>query len=325
MLTIKKTEMENDTGVVSNVSIIIIARNEGEIIGQCIQSMLNQSVKPLEVIVVDGHSTDNTVEIAQKYPVRIIEETGIRSPSNARNLGVKSARGEIVFVIGADAELDKDCIKNAIHYFDDPKVMVVVPDLQIRIHTRFEKIQKLWFYGTRSRFRTTHGTGSSIQFIRKKIYEALEFDTSIGFGDDSDFRRRLLAQFGKTHTIVRSEDSKVLVDLPHTFSEVKSQYIWYGRSSHKYYARYHAPDTILRIGSLVLPFVLIILVVCTLIYWNTIYLMMPVFLLFVSRNLIICFRSRSVYFFDFAFFDVMRSLLFVYGFLQGFFVKKVGR
>lgn len=316
---------KKENAPVSNVSIIIIAKNEGDAIEQCLKSMFNQSVLPQEVIVVDGHSTDNTLEIVRKYPARIIEETGHPSPSNARNLGVQNAKGEIVLVIGADAELDRDCIKNMLPYFDDPKVIVVVPKLEIRLHTRVEKIQKLWFYGTRSRFRTPHGTGSSIQFIRKAIYDEVKFDSSIGFGDDSDFRRRMLKQYGQTHKIIRSEDSKVLVDLPHTLGEIKTQYIWYGRSSRKYYSRYHAPDTLLRLGSLLMPFILLILAAINIFYWNAIYLTIPVFILFVARNLIICIRSKSIYFFDFAFFDIARSILFVYGFIQGFFKKKVGR
>ena len=308
-----------------NVSVIVITKNEAESIRQCLESMINQSVKPFEVIIVDGHSTDNTLKIAREYPVEIIEETGKPSPSNARNLGVENAKGEIVLVIGADAELERDCIKNVLGHFRDPQVIVVVPKLKIRIHTRFEKTQQLWFYGTRSRFRTPHGTGSSIQFIRKEVYEKVKFDPSIGFGDDSDFRRRLLKQFGKTHKIVRSENSKVLVDLPHTISEAKSQYIWYGRSSRKYYARYHASDTLLRIGSLLLPITFLILAGVSLFFWYALYLAVPVFILFITRNFIICFRSKSTRFFDFIFFDLTRSLFFVYGFLQGFVNKKVGR
>ncbi|MBN2259198.1 MAG: glycosyltransferase family 2 protein [Clostridiales bacterium] len=315
----------NESNNKLKVSIIIITKNEEEVIAQCLQSLFNQSVKPFEVIVVDGHSTDNTVEIAKKYPVRIVEETGVLSPSNARNLGVENATGEIVLVMGADAELDKYCIENVLCHFEDPKVIVVVPNLEIRIHTRFEKIQKLWYYGTRSRFRTPYGTGSSIQFIRKEIYEEIRFDPRIGFGDDSDFRRRLLKKFSKTHKIVRSEGAKVLVDLPHTISEVKSQNIWYGRSSREYYAKYHGFDALLRIGSMVMPFVFLVSLVLSLVWWPAVYVMVPLFALVVARNLIICLRSNSFFFFDFLFFDLFRSIFFIYGFLQSFFVKKVGR
>ena len=311
--------------VYSKVSVVIITKNEGKAIERCLKSVFNQSVKPLEVIVVDGRSTDDTRTRARKFPVRILVETGQTSPSNARNLGVANAKGEIVLIMGADTELDIDCVRNAIKYFQDPNVLVVIPSLKIRIHTRLEMIQVKWFYGTRSRLRTVHGTGSSIQFIRKGVYLRVNFDPSFGFGDDSDFRRRLQKLYSGPQRIVKASDSSIFVDLPHSLSEVSSQYIWYGRTSLKYFARYHSLGAMLRLGSLLMPSLFLISCIATLILPSAIYVLIPLLVLLLARNIIACFRSRSGYFFEFAFFDLARSLLFLWGVTQGFFVRKTGR
>ena len=82
-----------------NVSVIIPTKNEGPAIQGCLSSVFNQSLKPLEVIVVDGRSSDDTVTQAQQFDVKVITETEPASLPNARNLGVKNAKGEIILII----------------------------------------------------------------------------------------------------------------------------------------------------------------------------------------------------------------------------------
>jgi len=109
------------------VSVIIPTRNEENVLDDCLFSVFNQSVRPFEVIIVDGNSTDRTLEIARKFPVRILIEGPLSSLPNARNLGVAYADGEIIFIIDADVILDKYCIENALDYFRNPDVLAVIP------------------------------------------------------------------------------------------------------------------------------------------------------------------------------------------------------
>ena len=57
---------------IKTLSIVIPAYNYAQYIGECIESVLNQSQKADEIIVVDDESKDNTKEIVSKYPVRYI-------------------------------------------------------------------------------------------------------------------------------------------------------------------------------------------------------------------------------------------------------------
>ena len=85
------------------VSVIIPNYNYGRFLGEAIQSALDQTVSPHEVIVVDDGSTDQSVEVAQAFGDRvkilIQENAGVGA---ARNRGVKEATGEIVAFLDSD-------------------------------------------------------------------------------------------------------------------------------------------------------------------------------------------------------------------------------
>lgn len=81
------------------ISVIIPTYNRGYLIANSIKSVLNQTYKNLEVIVVDDGSTDNTKEVVDKFNdkrikyIKLIENTG---GSNARNIGILNANGKYI-------------------------------------------------------------------------------------------------------------------------------------------------------------------------------------------------------------------------------------
>ncbi len=84
-------------------SIIIAVYNGEKTLARAIDSVLTQTLPPLEVIVVDDGSTDGTYEIASAYgpPVKVLHQLN-RGVSAARNAGVKAAAGEWVAFLDAD-------------------------------------------------------------------------------------------------------------------------------------------------------------------------------------------------------------------------------
>jgi glycosyltransferase involved in cell wall biosynthesis len=85
-----------------DISVVIPTFNAGKFIEECLNSVITQSLSPLEVIVVDNNSTDNTVKIARKYKdIKIIFERQQGAPF-ARNTGIKSAKGEWIQFLDAD-------------------------------------------------------------------------------------------------------------------------------------------------------------------------------------------------------------------------------
>ena len=73
------------------VSVIVTTKNEERNIGACLESVVQQSMAPLEVIVVDNNSEDQTSEIAKQYGARVFQLGPERSAQ--RNYGVEKAHG----------------------------------------------------------------------------------------------------------------------------------------------------------------------------------------------------------------------------------------
>jgi len=98
------------------VSVIIPAYNEEEVIGNCLKSLLKQTFKPLEIIVVDDGSTDNTISIVKNCQLSTVNCQLFRQkhlgPGPARNLGASNAKAEILIFVDADMTFDKNFIKD---------------------------------------------------------------------------------------------------------------------------------------------------------------------------------------------------------------------
>lgn len=85
------------------LSVLIIAHDEEKYIAQCIESVLHQSVKPDEVVLVVHNSTDATKEIAAHYPIKVIAFEGPSGSAHARLRGLEEVHGEIVCCIDGDS------------------------------------------------------------------------------------------------------------------------------------------------------------------------------------------------------------------------------
>ncbi len=84
------------------ISIVIPTYNASRFIPDLLGSIFKQAVDDMEVIIVDDCSTDNTVELVKKYPVRLIEMEKNGGPARARNRGVREAKGDIIFFLDSD-------------------------------------------------------------------------------------------------------------------------------------------------------------------------------------------------------------------------------
>ena len=93
------------------VTVVIPVYNAGEFVGKCVESVLKQTLKEIEVICVDDHSTDDSLKILEGFcdnRLRIISFPANRGVSAARNAGLDAARGKYVYFIDSDDWLDSD-------------------------------------------------------------------------------------------------------------------------------------------------------------------------------------------------------------------------
>ena len=101
------------------VSIVIPSYNQGQFIEETILSVLNQTYKNIEYIIVDGGSTDQTLNVIDKYrdQIDVVISEKDKGQSDAINKGFKLATGELVGWINSDDILYADCMEKIVELY----------------------------------------------------------------------------------------------------------------------------------------------------------------------------------------------------------------
>lgn len=157
------------------ISIITVCFNSAKTIEATIKSVLEQKTKDIEYIIIDGGSTDNTLDIIKKYEKHLAywvsePDKGI---SDAFNKGIMKSTGEIIGIINADDKYMENATEAALEVFDNnPEIGFVFGDLvYIDIDDNILFTQK----GDPNYLETILGTMPSIPhptvFVRKDVYQ----------------------------------------------------------------------------------------------------------------------------------------------------------
>jgi len=130
------------------VSVIIPAYNEENSIAKTIELILKSDYPKelFEVLVVDDGSKDKTFEIAKKYAndrVKVFSKKN-GGKGSALNLGIKEAKGEIIFTLDADTFAAPESMKNMVRYFKNTRVMSVTPAMVLdKPKTIWQRVQQI--------------------------------------------------------------------------------------------------------------------------------------------------------------------------------------
>ena len=92
------------------ISVIIPNRNSAATIGKCLAAALASQHGNFEIIVVDDASEDNSIEVIERYPCKLVRLEPHRGAACARNAGVSHSRGQILFFTDADCLLLPDTL-----------------------------------------------------------------------------------------------------------------------------------------------------------------------------------------------------------------------
>jgi len=175
------------------ISIITPSFNSAKYIEDCIQSVLNQNYNNFEHIIIDGSSTDGTIEILKKYPhLKWLSEPD-EGQSDALNKGFKLAKGDIIGWLNSDDVYLPNTFKKVVDILDNTEIDGVYSNI---------------FFGDKNLYITrkliTHKPikwlsifhcfipSASFFFKRKIIDDGILIDKNIFITMDKDFFARIL-------------------------------------------------------------------------------------------------------------------------------------
>jgi rhamnosyltransferase len=181
----------------SRVSVVIRCFNEEEHIGRLLVGILEQTVKDVEIVVVDSGSTDATLAIVERYPTRVVR---IRphefSFGRALNRGIAAAQGEIVVAASAHVyPVFKDWIEQLIRPFDDPAVALTYGKQRGDERTRYSehRVFATWFPDDSHPNQEHPFCNNANAAVRRSVWEGIRYDESLTGLEDLDWAKRALA------------------------------------------------------------------------------------------------------------------------------------
>jgi len=175
------------------VSVIITTKNEEKNIENCLKSIIRQTYKNIEIILVDNYSTDKTREIARKYTDKIYLKGPERSAQ--RNYGAQKAKGKYFLFLDADMILSPRVVEECVQKCErEGYIALYIP----------ERIIGKGFWIKVRDFERQFYTGTvidAVRFIRKDVFfKAGIYDETLTGPEDWDLDRRI-RQLGKVSMV----------------------------------------------------------------------------------------------------------------------------
>jgi glycosyltransferase involved in cell wall biosynthesis len=177
------------------VSVIMAAYNAAEHIGEALESVLAQTWRPLEVVVVDDGSEDDTATIVARYPDVVYVRQDNQGPSAARNAAVEHSSGDFV------ANFDSDDLLPATRISDQVGYLLSHPEVGA-VFGRQEWLNAPEWMARDSVYGDVDGIPlSSVMFRRNVFFELGGYDASFVHGEDMDLLVRMRERGIEYHVI----------------------------------------------------------------------------------------------------------------------------
>lgn len=186
------------------ISIVTVVLNNKSYIEECINSVLTQNYMNIEHVIIDGGSTDGTVEIIketiEKFPERYVKFISEKDAGiyDAMNKGIRLATGDIVGILNSDDIYSHPSVLQKVTIaMDDPSVDACFADLVYVDRKDISKIVRYWqsCRYKENLFKKGWVLPHPTLFVRKKLYEIYGlFDLSYKLAADYEFIVRLLSK-----------------------------------------------------------------------------------------------------------------------------------
>lgn len=195
----------------TSCSLVIRCYNEEEHIGRLLDGVMKQTLKDVEIILVDSGSTDSTLSIASKYPIK---EVSIKPEDftfgRALNVGCAAASGE--FVVFASAHVYpvyKDWLELLVESFNNPDVAIVYGKQRGGEKAKYSEhqIYKRWFPDSSINYQKHPFCNNANAAIRRSVWAQLPYDDELTGLEDLDWAKRVI---GMGKKIVYCADAEII-------------------------------------------------------------------------------------------------------------------
>lgn len=178
------------------ISVIITTKNEERNMENILTSIMNQTFKDFEIIVVDNNSIDKTKEISEKFGANVLNKGPERSAQ--RNFGVSRALGKYVVILDADMILEPQVLQECIEKFQEDKELKTITIREEPMGESFWaecKKLELEFYSSNPNSKT-----HAARFFEKKIFEEFNgYDLNLTGPEDWDLPERINKKYPKKY------------------------------------------------------------------------------------------------------------------------------
>lgn len=196
------------------ITIITATYNSAATVRDTLNCIAGQSYQAIEHIIVDGVSSDNTLDIVKEFPhVAQVVSGKDKGIYDAMNKGLKLATGEVVGILNSDDFYDnREVLSQVMAAFNDPSVDVVYGDLQYVKKNNVYVVIRNWKSGQYKKKYFYYGwmPPHPAFFVRRKIYDEVGlFNTDLRSAADYEMMLRILVR----HNARASYIPRVLVKM----------------------------------------------------------------------------------------------------------------
>jgi len=223
-----------------NTAIVVPVRDEEGSIVELLDSFEALSVKPREIIVVDGGSKDKTVKVIKEYisshhnlPYRLrLIELEEAFPGRARNVGIESSSARIIACTDSGGVVEEDWLRHLILPFgENPKLEVVIGNCLPYARNAFEECAFSVNIKGMDKTRFTYFGAVSIAFLKDTWQKVGKYPDDIYPNEDKCFLTKLKRYGAKFHL---SEKAAVRWQPRSNPAEFSLQYFSYGRADARF-------------------------------------------------------------------------------------------
>ena len=177
-------------------SLIIRCYNEEKHIGRLLSGIMAQTVKNTEIIVVDSGSTDATLSIASRYPVKIISiKQGDFSFGYSLNVGCAAAAGDFLVIVSAHVyPVHSDWLERLLGPFENDKVALVYGMQRGNEQTNFSEHQVYarWFPDHSDGHQSHPFCNNANAAIRRCLWERFPYDETLTGLEDLAWAKKVM-------------------------------------------------------------------------------------------------------------------------------------